>query len=200
MGSSYVRSLHQQIQFLQTNFLSKFPLCNSLTQQLREMASRLVLYFVRHASLVRPLEEPGKLKLAGDMAQLEFAVSLLYPVKDLGMPYRILRALRPFLFRETSTIQECPELQILPPSVILHHLFSRGTPSLQLPHAVRGWTVTKYSEWLDSHSEEEIWQLIKNSLDLYANQVNQRGEKEFTPIYPVLLQLGPSLLKVNKKP
>lgn len=196
-GSLYIRSLLQQIQFLQSNFISKFPLCTSLTNQLREMASRLVLYFVRHAALVRPLEEPGKLKLAGDLAQLEFAVSLLHPVKDLGNPYKILRQFRPFLFKETNTISNCEELKILPPSVVLHHLFSRGTPSLQLPHAIRGWTVAKYSEWMDSHTEEEIWQLIKSSLDLYAKQVNQRGEKEFTPIYPVLLQLGPSLF--NKK-
>ena len=32
-------------------------------------------YFVRHASMVRPLSEQGKLKLAGEMTQLEFGLS-----------------------------------------------------------------------------------------------------------------------------
>jgi hypothetical protein len=150
--------------------------------------SRAVAFFVRHAALVRPLGEQGKLKLAADMAQLEFAVAPLQPIKELGHPYLALRALRPFIFRETSQIAECPEIGVLLPSTVLHHLFSRAAASLQSPHVVQQWTLTKYSEWMDKHSEEEIWNIIKSALDTYASQVNSRGEKEFSPIYPVILE------------
>jgi hypothetical protein len=51
--------------------------------------------FVRHASLVRPLGDGGKMRLAADFAQMELAVApLCRKVTDLGKPYRMLRAFR----------------------------------------------------------------------------------------------------------
>ncbi len=197
--SQYVKSLQHGIAHFQSTFLSKFPVGPSLTAHIRNLATRLLVFFVRHAALVRPLKEPGKLKLAADMAQLEFAVGTLIPVKELGQPYKALRALRPFIFRETTQLSEAPELDVLTPTTVLHHLFSRADPSLQSPHITKGWTLSKYSEWLDQHTEEEAWALIKSTLEIYTAQVNARGEKEFTPIYPVILFMGTHLLqKINK--
>lgn len=89
----------------------------------------MVTFFVRHAALVRPLSQigttallcarararavrvcrvcctdastwcAGTLKLAGDMAQMELALAPIHPLKDLGGPYKELRALRPLIFR-----------------------------------------------------------------------------------------------------
>lgn len=200
--SGYLKQLQQQIMLLQNVLISKLANGTWLSHHNQLLSSRIVLFFVRHASLVRPLGEAGKLKLANDMAQLEFSIAPLFPANQLGYPYKMLRALRPFIFRETAQISslsptKCPELQVLPPSVILHHLFSRGPPSLQSPHTSRNWTVQQYSDWLDQHNEHEIWVLIKSTLDAYAAQVNLRGEKEFCPIYPIILSLGPSLLNRN---
>ena len=51
--------------------------------------------FVRHASLIRPLGEGGKMRLAADFAQMELAVApLTRKVSDLGKSYRLLRAFR----------------------------------------------------------------------------------------------------------
>ncbi len=155
------------------------------------------------------------------MAQLEFAVGVLCPVNQLGFPYYSLRALRPFIFRElqqivamadsnsninssspqpttpTSTTAPAPihEIDNLPPSVILHHLFSRAPSSLLSPHVSVGMSIGQYSEWIDHHNEEEIWtHVIKKALDTYASHINAKGEKEFATIYPILLSLGPKLL------
>jgi hypothetical protein len=185
--------MQQSITHFQATF--KFPVGPTLTNHIRALASRLVLLFVRHASLIRPLKEAGKLRLAADMAQLEFAIAPLMSVKELGYPYKALRAFRPFIFRETSQLAECPESQVLSPSVVLHHLFSRASLNLQYPHVIKGWSIAYYSDWLDKHSEEDVWSLIKYALETYAAQVNARGEKEFTPIYPVILSLGPVLLQ-----
>ena len=73
---------------------------------------------MRHASLLRPLGEGGKLKLARDMAELELAASqsLLPLASDttgpaLAASYRSLRALRPLLFLETAALVSAPSLR-----------------------------------------------------------------------------------------
>jgi hypothetical protein len=53
-----------------------------------------------------------------------------------------------------------------------------------------GWSIAKYSKWLDEQQEPEVWKLIKASLDAYANKVNQRGDSAFDPIFPVMVSLG----------
>ena len=59
------------------------------------IACRCIDLFVRHACLVRPLGEGGKLRLAADFAQMEMAISpFCKRVSDLGKHYRLLRAFR----------------------------------------------------------------------------------------------------------
>lgn len=53
----------------------------------------------------------------------------------------------------------------------------------------------QYSSYMDDHSEEDIWKRIKASLDAYAQLVKARGDKEFSPIYPLMMSLGQSLLE-----
>ncbi|KAJ0974721.1 hypothetical protein J5N97_016686 [Dioscorea zingiberensis] len=131
-ASAYMEELQKCMVHFRAEFLSKLlpspatrseTICTRLVQR---MASRVLIFFIRHASLVRPLSESGKLRMARDMAELELAVGQnLFPVEQLGAPYRALRAFRPVIFLETSQLGESPLLQDLPPSVILHHLYSR---------------------------------------------------------------------------
>lgn len=176
---------------------------NICTRLVRSMASRVLVFFIRHASLVRPLSESGKLRMARDMAELELAVGQnLFPVEQLGAPYRALRAFRPLIFLETSQLPSSPLLQDLPPNVILHHLYSRGPEELQSPLQRNKLTFLQYSLWLDSQGEDQIWKGIKATLDDYAANVRARGDKEFSPVYPLMLQLGSSLtgsLKESQK-
>jgi len=192
-SSQYIRNLQIQITVFQSCALSKFTAGPWLSKNILLLSSRIVEYFIRQATLLRPLGEQGKLKLAADMAQLEFVIGPLQSVRELGC-YRALRALRPFIFVETLRISECDEVSILAPSAVLHHLFSRASASLQSPHTLQNWTLIQYDEWLEKHTEQDIWILIKKCLDTYASQVNARGEKEFTPLYPLMLSLGPTLL------
>ena len=53
------------------------------------------MLFIRNASLIRPLGEGGKMRLAADFAQMELAIApLCQRISDLGKPYRMLRAFR----------------------------------------------------------------------------------------------------------
>ncbi|CAL0315869.1 unnamed protein product [Lupinus luteus] len=202
-ASPYMEELQKCILHFRSEFLSRLlPSRNTIapgtenicTRLVQSMASRVLVFFIRHASLVRPLSESGKLRMARDMAELELAVGQnLFPVEQLGAPYRALRAFRPLIFLETSQFASSPLLQDLPPNVILHHLYTRGPEELQSPLQRNKLTPLQYSLWLDSQGEDQIWKGIKATLDDYAANVRSRGDKEFSPVYPLLLQLGSSL-------
>ncbi|MFQ6667526.1 hypothetical protein Gotur_033509, partial [Gossypium turneri] len=203
-ASPYMEELQKCILHFRREFLSRLLPSSAnattagtetiCTRLVRSMASRVLILFIRHASLFRPLSESGKLRMARDMAELELAVGQnLFPVEQLGAPYRALRAFRPLIFLETSQLGASPLLQDLPPSVILHHLYSRGPDDLQSPLQRNKLTHLQYSLWLDSQGEDQIWKGIKATLDDYATKVRVRGDKEFSPVYPLMLRLGSSL-------
>ncbi|KAI0495189.1 hypothetical protein KFK09_025339 [Dendrobium nobile] len=203
-ASSYMDELQKCTVHFRNEFLSKLlpasatrfeTICTSLVHR---MASRVLLSFIRHAALIRPLSESGKLRMARDMAELELAVGQnLFPVEQLGAPYRALRAFRPMIFLETSQLQGSPLLNDLPPSVILHHLYSRGPEDLQSPMQRNKLTPLQYSLWLDSQGEDQVWKGIKATLDDYEIKVRSRGEKELSPVYPLMLQIGSSISMGN---
>ncbi|CAL5335411.1 unnamed protein product [Camellia sinensis] len=203
-SSPYMEELQKCILHFRSEFLSRLlpSSTNTLsagtenicTRLVTSMASRVLIFFIRHASLVRPLSESGKLRMARDMAELELAVGQnLFPVEQLGPPYRALRAFRPIIFLETSQLGSSSLLQDLPLSVILHHLYSRGPEELQSPMQRNKLTPLQYSLWLDSQGEDQIWKGIKATLDDYAAKVRVRGDKEFSPVYPLMLRLGSAL-------
>lgn len=202
-ASPYMEELQKSILHFRAEFLSRLlPSSGALstgaeticTRLVRSMASRILVFFVRHASLVRPLSESGKLRMARDMAELELAVAQnLFPVEQLGPPYRALRAFRPVLFLETSQLGSSPLLQELPPSVILHHLYSRGPEDLQSPLQRNRLTPLQYSLWMDSQGEDQIWKGVKATLDDYAVNIRARGDKEFSPVYPLMQKIGATL-------
>ncbi|CAN6937734.1 unnamed protein product [Brassica oleracea] len=206
--SPYMEELQRSILHFRREFLSRLlpsaasantPGTESICTRLaRQMASRVLIFYIRHASLVRPLSEWGKLRMARDMAELELAVGQnLFPVEQLGAPYRALRAFRPFIFLETSEMGSSPLIQDLPPSIVLHHLYTRGPDELESPMQKNRLSAKQYSLWLDNQKEDQIGKGIKATLDDYAVKIRSRGDKEFSPVYPLMLQIGSSLTEGN---
>ncbi|XP_072984460.1 conserved oligomeric Golgi complex subunit 5 [Typha latifolia] len=202
-ASVYMEEFQKSTVHFRSEFLSKLLPPSSAsrseticTRLVRRMASRILIFFIRHAALVRPLSESGKLRMARDMAELELAVGQnLFPVEQLGAPYRALRAFRPVIFLETAQLERSPLLQDLPPSVILHHLYSRGPDDLQSPLQRNKLTPLQYSLWLDSQGEDLIWRGIKTTLDDYELRVRTRGDKEFSQVYILMLHIGSALVQ-----
>uniref|UniRef100_A0A7S0R0D9 Conserved oligomeric Golgi complex subunit 5 helical domain-containing protein n=1 Tax=Pyramimonas obovata TaxID=1411642 RepID=A0A7S0R0D9_9CHLO len=169
---------------------AQFYVASGLTQTL---AQRVLELFVRHASLMRPLSEVGKLRLAKDMAELELAVGQnLFPVEQLGAPYRSLRAFRPLLFLDTAQLLTSPLLKEMPTSVVLHHLYARAPAELVSPHKRADLSATQYSLWLDQHSEEEVWRGVKGTLDAYAQAMQVKGQPVHE-VHGIMLSLGASM-------
>eukprot|EP00123_Amoebidium_parasiticum_P010455 comp20115_c0_seq1/m.24821 comp20115_c0_seq1/g.24821 ORF comp20115_c0_seq1/g.24821 comp20115_c0_seq1/m.24821 type:complete len:770 (-) comp20115_c0_seq1:276-2585(-) len=190
--SAYMEDLGREIGIINTTFLQRFT--PSIVAQWRlKLAGRLTELFVRHLSLVRPISDGGKLKLAADMAQFEMTIAPLLDrarIAEIGAPYKQLRSFRPLVFVETSALDvDGPTIQSLDPITVLHHLFSRAPNTLQSPYARMQWTLTYYSQWLGSHPPQEALGLIQASLDSYAGEVTRRGEKEFAPVYPIMVKM-----------
>ena len=81
-----------------------------------------------------------------DIAELEETVgSNLWPIEQLGPPQRVLRAFRRLLFMDTTALADSPLLAELPPSIVLHHLYSRAPTALQSPHTRSGFTPQQVS-------------------------------------------------------
>lgn len=107
MCSPYVTSFHNQIAFFIKNILSLFSQSPVLLEKIKWMVKkydllllpfiipfhivndimilidRLGFYYLELVCPIRPLSEMGKLKLAADMTQVEFALSLLHQFKDI---------------------------------------------------------------------------------------------------------------------
>uniref|UniRef100_T2M2V9 Conserved oligomeric Golgi complex subunit 5 n=1 Tax=Hydra vulgaris TaxID=6087 RepID=T2M2V9_HYDVU len=190
--SRYVIDIQEFITSLQSDYLSLYNCQEFLIERLEAIAARVLELFVRHTCLLRNLWEGGKLKLAADMGQLEFALSpFCHRIGDLGSSYKLFRVFRPFLFQNIEDIPTNPNLgDSLPYSTAIHFLFSQAPPQLLSPHTVAGWSITEYSEWLDDHHEEsERIALISGTLEAYAQKVHNQGDSELHQVYVVMKKL-----------
>ena len=127
------------------------------------------------------------------MADLEAAVGQsLVPLEHIGTPLRVLQAFWALLFLDTAAISDSPLaqvrhvsgicmsslLQALPPSVVLHHLYSGAPQALQSPHTRSGFTPAQYSLWLDQHTCEDVLRFIGRALS--ACQTKAEHEPGFS--------------------
>ncbi|CAO3692806.1 unnamed protein product [Umbelopsis ramanniana] len=160
-GSAYISELTDRLRFIQSEMFGRFSCGTEPRSWAIQIAKRIIHVFIFQASLVRPLSEVGKLKLAADMAQLEFAVSQFVSehgvtLDQIGDEYKALRAIRPLLFLDTSQLSAAHHTANVPDLIILHHLIVRSPPNtLPLPHKYHHMSKPEYMKWADKHSEGE---------------------------------------------
>ncbi|KAM6437523.1 conserved oligomeric Golgi complex subunit 5 [Liasis olivaceus] len=190
--SLYMKELQGFIARVMNDYFRHFECYDFVYESTEAIAQRAIEIFIRNASLLRPLGEGGKMRLAADFAQMELAVApLCRRVSDLGKSYRLLRSFRPMLFQTSELISNSPAVgDIIPFSTIIQFLFTRAPPELKSPFQRADWTIARYSRWLDDHpAEKDRLVLIRGALEAYVQSVRSREGKEFAPVYPVMVQL-----------
>ncbi|XP_046635816.1 conserved oligomeric Golgi complex subunit 5-like [Daphnia pulicaria] len=190
--SLYMKELQSFLSRSAADYFSLYHSPDFLREELRAVATRCLDLFVRHASLLRPLGDGGKMKLAADFAQMELAISSFYDrPTELGRSYRVLRSFRPLLFQTVEHLAQSPTVgDVIPYSLVLHFLFARAPAELKSPHQGAGWSVVRYSKWLDEHAtEKERLSVIQGALESYVQGVKQRQAKEFAKEYAIMVQL-----------
>ncbi|KXS11280.1 hypothetical protein M427DRAFT_138368 [Gonapodya prolifera JEL478] len=199
--SPYLPELSTKLRWMTTNVFARLS-PNILQSEndeprswIRSLAVRLLQIFLRNATMIR-LGDAGKLRLANDLAQFEFVVNTwitdcgvkggLDEGKDaeLTAQYRALRSLKSLLFLELNDI---PTASGISPPLIIQHIYSRSPAgTLLLPTERFSWTPQQYSDWVDAHpSLTEHLSLLRRSLDLYADDVRLKGQREFCVEFPV---------------
>eukprot|EP01097_Dermamoeba_algensis_P011063 TRINITY_DN842_c0_g1_i1.p1 TRINITY_DN842_c0_g1~~TRINITY_DN842_c0_g1_i1.p1 ORF type:complete len:228 (-),score=42.90 TRINITY_DN842_c0_g1_i1:27-710(-) len=203
--SEYITKLQAAVNHFYSHILSAYSFHQVLVNQLKSLVYSIAFSFVRQASLICPISQSGKLKIIRDSGQLESILSTFHPVRELPATLSLIKSFRQLLVREKEKLLEghiLPEMEVLLPSNVIHHLFSVAGGEIELPHQIarRFHSLEKYVEWIDKHSEEEIWEVIKTSLDDYKKKVNARGDTHYSPAFPVILSLGQTLVtKFGKK-
>ncbi|KAM7366798.1 hypothetical protein PAMP_014742 [Pampus punctatissimus] len=134
--SLYMKELQGFISRVMADYFRHFQCVDFIYESTESIAQRAIELFVRNASLLRPLGEGGKMRLAADFAQMEMAVApLCRRVSDLGKPYRMLRSFRPLLFQTSELIASSPAVgDLIPYSTLLHFFFTRAPSELKSPH------------------------------------------------------------------
>ncbi|XP_055139591.1 conserved oligomeric Golgi complex subunit 5 isoform X7 [Symphalangus syndactylus] len=190
--SLYMKELQGFIARVMSDYFKHFECLDFVFDNTEAIAQRAVELFIRHASLVRPLGEGGKMRLAADFAQMELAVGpFCRRVSDLGKSYRMLRSFRPLLFQASEHVANSPALgDVIPFSIIIQFLFTRAPAELKSPFQRAEWSHARFSQWLDDHpSEKDRLLLIRGALEAYVQSVRSREGKEFAPVYPIMVQL-----------
>ncbi|KAJ9578646.1 hypothetical protein L9F63_005136 [Diploptera punctata] len=190
--SLYMKELQGFTSRTVSNYLAPFHNQDLIMKCSIPVACRCIELFVNHACLVRPLGDGGRIKLAADFNQMEVAVApLCRQTSELSRQYRMLRSLRPLLFLTPEKVAESPVLgDVIPYSLVLLSMFSHGPSELLSPHQSANWSVSRFSQWLDSHpSERERLDLMGGALERYQQSVRQRGGTTFHAVYPVMITL-----------
>nr|XP_035957271.1 conserved oligomeric Golgi complex subunit 5 isoform X2 [Halichoerus grypus] len=190
--SLYMKELQGFIARVMSDYFKHFECLDFVFDNTEAIAQRAIELFIRNASLIRPLGEGGKVRLAADFAQMELAVGpFCRRVSDLGKSYRMLRSFRPLLFQTSEHVASSPALgDIIPFSIIIQFLFTRAPAELKSPFQRAEWSHARFSQWLDDHpSEKDRLLLIRGALEAYVQSVRSREGKEFAPVYPIMVQL-----------
>jgi len=186
-GSAYMADLSDRMWFLREQLFVQYDVPTS--EWLIRIGKHALYAFVANASLIRPLEEGGKLKLTSDMTELEFSISQLLAsahqitkplsMNDCGNEFHALRSFRHLLFTDVTKWDPVEELRAgLSPLAAAHHIVGRSR-SIALPNELHKWTRIEYLRWLQAHSQQEGMQLIKGSLETWkAKRKEEENETD----------------------
>ncbi|KAI8338590.1 Golgi transport complex subunit 5-domain-containing protein [Chlamydoabsidia padenii] len=193
--SQYTKELAKHVRYYHTQVLSRLSCGTEPKSWVKQIGKHILKVFVFQASLVRPLSEAGKLKLAGDMAEIEFAVSQVMNeygtrIEDVGNEYKALRAFRPLLFLDSAQLTATHHTAGLPPITLIHHLVVRSQATahrLTLPHTIYDLTRAEYMDWMDAQTPKESLQLALDAITRGSKMSKQ--ELQELPEYRFILAI-----------
>ncbi|ORX43656.1 hypothetical protein BCR36DRAFT_360882 [Piromyces finnis] len=171
--SSYVIELNNYLKWLKREIFNRIK-CSECKEWIHSIASRILDFFICQISIIKPLNENGKLKLASDITTMEFNLNQwfmdcgLKNENDIFIKTQTIKAFKTLLFKNTELLSDSFQTAHIPPTIVIHHLFTRAPSELMLPHQRFGWTGQHYSEWIDSHNKAELFELLSKCLEAYA--------------------------------
>lgn len=198
-------NLTKQLAFLKEYFVPSLKCHEELFEWIKAISCRIIIFFLRSASIIRPISENGRLTLANDIVQLEFGINGLisackYSKKSSSLHEAIasLKSFKNLLFSSLKDFHsEQAYISMFEPVVIIHHLIVRSNePDLMLPHTFMNLAEYEYlnylSSVLDNHSVDKnhpsLKDLIQGILSEYVKRTQMKNKEKFDPEYPIILK------------
>ncbi|KAM6152343.1 conserved oligomeric Golgi complex subunit 5 isoform 4-T4 [Erethizon dorsatum] len=130
--SLYMKELQGFIARVTNDYFKQFECSDFVFDHTEAIAQRAIELFIRNASLIRPLGEGGKMRLAADFAQMELAVGpFCRRVSDLGKSYRMLRSFRGALEAYVQSVRSREGKEFAPVYPIMLQLLQKAMSALQ---------------------------------------------------------------------
>ena len=123
-------------------------------------------------------------------------------MEDVEKSLKHVSAFKTLLFTKPECILDMEEISngTLKYSIVLHFLFNKAPIELKSPNESAGWSISRYSRWLEDHIEEnDRLQLIKGALESYAAGTRLRREKSYVAPYPIMVKLLQEALNYHSK-
>jgi hypothetical protein len=123
----------------------------------RTCAESILTLYLRQVSLLRISEEEDRIRIAGEMPQIEMLVSsAIYPTDQLDMIYRELREVRHMMFLSLEEVERNSSIE----NGIRRSLFAFFLVGLSkhvpFPHTVKKQDPGSYASWLADLDEVQI--------------------------------------------
>ncbi|CAO3693108.1 unnamed protein product [Rhizopus stolonifer] len=194
--SNYMKELANHVRYYHAQILQHFSCGAEPKIWTKSIGQHILQVFIFQASLIRPLSEAGKLKLAGDMAELEFTISQFVSeygtkMEQLGAAYKALRTFRPLLFLDSAQLTAAHHTSDLSKLILIHHLIVRSqsiNKGLPLPNTVYDLSRHEYMKWMDGQSEKEAVQLALDAITK-GNKLKS-GELQEIPEFKLIMELA----------
>lgn len=219
-SSKYMDELNAALTAVNHEHIRHLPKAKLVITIIHQFVAKLISTFISHASIIRPLEEDGKLRLANDMTHFEMGLTSIFDIRNVGAAYEEVRAFRHMIFLNTKSILRDSTIDKIRPCNVWHHLITQAPNELLLPHQRRGWTATRYIQWIQSpdgeqdqaseqviirnwetderedllRRENKVWKEILICLEAYTEKMRKSESSQLNPLYDTLVRAGPMLL------
>jgi len=103
----------------------------------------------------------------------------------------MIRIYRPLLFLENNQLTSSKYTAGLPVLIVLHHILVRSP--IPLPHNLHGWQEAEYVQWIDKHSETEVFNLVDTGISHWEKVAGAEGK--YTAEAAEYVQLARAVLR-----
>lgn len=198
-SSNYMTAFEEALLVLKQEHLNKLPTGHDIVDKmLLRFQARITSLYVRHVSMVRPLDSRGRSQLFYDMSQFETVISRGVHecgLSDLAEVYTEFKAMQELLlYNPTESVPRNDYKRFLEQvklSTLLNFIFSTAPPELRSPYDQLKMSPERFSSWMDkaecghlpegtevldlgvkkeSSLDAAVASLVRSELDMYVQR------------------------------
>jgi len=167
------------------------------------LGEKIARSFVANASLIRTLDQGGKMRLVKETGDVELALMTHLRLGESDVEsspeFKSIKAFKSLVLLPTESIENSPLVKGVAPLALLHHLYSRAPAELNTPAKRAGLNPSQYAaRLLKTTSDAEIWRGVKATLELYEESRAPATDGERAAL-ALMRKVGARVIQVDKR-